>query len=182
MGDFASSLRFGKIGESTIAEWFKKKGYSALPVYEKQTDEGKGPQLYTPLEALIAPDILVFNKSRGVFWIEAKHKTAFTYHRKTGEWNTGIDQRHYDDYLQVAQVSPWPIWLLFLHEAGRAKDTPPGKISPTGLFGQELLWLDAHIHHRHGNWGNGGMVYWTNTALKKIATLKEVKEAIAQDA
>ena len=172
---FSSTLRFGKIGESAIAEWFKRKGYSALPVYEKEISEGKGPQLYTPVASLIAPDLVVLRGDGRVFWIEAKHKTAFTWHRNTQTWNTGIDLRHYEDYLKVAQVSPWPIWLLFLHEDGVAKDTPEGQISPTGLFGGELIYLSKNEHHRHENWGRSGMVYWTDTTLKLLATLDEVK-------
>lgn len=179
MSVFEQTLQFGKLGESAIANWFKRRGYSALPIYEKQINEGKGPQLFAPNECLIAPDLLVFNKDTNkVFWIEAKHKSAFTYHRITQAWNTGIDLVHYADYLKVLELSPWPVWLLFLHEEGMAKDTPPGKESPTGLYGGELGFLHANEHHRHDNWGHGGMVYWTDTTLTKLATLEEVYAAV----
>ena len=42
----------------------------------------------------------------------------------TGHWVTGIDLRNYEDYLRVQAISPWPIWLLFLHFDGQAKDYP----------------------------------------------------------
>ena len=176
MDSFAHTFRFGCIGESAIATWFKHLGYSALPVYEKEMNTGKGPQLFAPDRELIAPDLLVFNKDTNkVFWIEAKHKSAFTWHRITQTWNTGIDQKHYDHYLSVNEVSPWPIWLLFLHEEGQAKDTPPDKISPTGLFGGELGFLNENIHHTHDNWGRSGMVYWAHETLKLVASLNEVR-------
>lgn len=170
MSNFQRNLAFGKIGESLIANWLKRRGYTVLPVYEKEISKGKGPQLFTPNENLIAPDLFAFNgiKDRA-FWIEAKHKSAFTWHRISRQWLTGINLRHYYDYLKVARESPWPVWLLFLHQDGQAKDSPPG--CPTGLFGQELGYLQQHEHHR---WNEGGMVYWADTILEKLATLEEV--------
>ena len=97
--NFAECLEVGKAGESAIAGWFKRKGYCILPVYEKEINEGKGPQLFTPLVSLIAPDLLIFNATK-IFWVEAKHKEAFTWHRICQRWVTGIDLRHYKDYLE----------------------------------------------------------------------------------
>lgn len=168
---FAEMSEFGFAGESAIAEWLKRHGYTILPVYEKILDTGKGPQLYTPDGDLVAPDLLVFRGER-VLWIEAKRKTAFSWHRNTGRWVTGIDLRHYEDYCRVADCAPWPVWLLFLHEGGQAKDSPPG--SPGGLFGNTLEHLRAHENHRHENWGSGGMVYWNIDELNPMAELSEV--------
>lgn len=158
-------------GETAIAEWLKGRGYSVLPVYEKVFDTGKGPQLYTPRTALIAPDLLVYRGNK-VLWIEAKHKTAFSWHRKTGQWVTGIDLRHYADYCKVAAEAPWPVWLLFLHDGGQAKDSPAN--SPAGLFGNELAYLREHENHRHENWGNSGMVYWAIEHLRLLASPTEL--------
>lgn len=33
---------------------------------------------------------------------------------------------------------------------------------------------DQHEHHRHKNGGRGGMVYWQDTTLRKIAELSDV--------
>lgn len=175
MNNFERQLKFGKAGESLIANWLKRKGYSVLPVYEKEISEGKGPQVFTASGNFIAPDLLVFGSENDkVWWIEAKHKNAFTWHRITERWVTGIDLRHYQNYLRVQELSPWPVWLFFLQRDGRAKDTPPGKISPTGLYGNSLNYLEDHENHRHDNWGRSGMVYWANSTLKKIATLEQV--------
>lgn len=170
MTAFADTLEYGHAGESAIAGWLKSYGYTILPVYEKIFDTGKGPQLYTPECELIAPDLLVYRGER-VLWVEAKRKSAFTMHRKTGHWVTGIDLRHYEDYCRVADCAPWPVWLLFLQEGGQAKDSPPD--SPAGLFGRELSYLREHEHHRHDNWARG-MVYWNYADLKKMAELTEV--------
>lgn len=172
---FEQQLAFGKAGESLIANWLKRKGYSVLPVYEKEMTEKKGPQVFTLATSLIAPDLLVFGcETDKTWWIEAKHKAAFTWHRKSSQWVTGIDLSHYADYLKVQVLSPWPIWLFFLQRSGKAKDTPQGKVCPTGLYGNSITFLQGRENHRHANWGKSGMVYWGEKTLTKLAKLDEV--------
>jgi len=168
---FSASLDYGKAGESAIARWLRGRGLSVLPVYEKIVHEGKGPQLFTPDKPLIAPDLFVFGKGNA-YWMEAKHKTAFSWHRITGRWVTGIDLRHYADYCEIDDSTPWPVWLLFLHEGGQAKDSPPN--SPAGLFGETLSKLRLCENHRHENWGTSGMVYWARESLRHLAPLAEL--------
>jgi hypothetical protein len=169
---FAKQLAYGQIGEGLIARWYKRQGYTILPIYEIEINTGKGPRLFAPERQLIAPDIFIF-KSSQCYWIEAKHKTAFSWHRITNQWVTGIDLVHYVDYCTVDDVTPWPVWLTFLHEGGQAKDSP--EVSPSGLFGGSLEYLRRHENHRHPNWGKGGMVYWSIGSLRKLATIEQVK-------
>lgn len=175
---FHESLVMGQAGESAIAGWLKRKGFAVMPVYEKIMDTGKGPQLFMAETELIAPDLFVFHPdNKKVLWIEAKHKTAFTWHRITGRWTTGIDLRHYRDYCRVADLSPWPVWLMFLHQGGQAKDSPPD--SPSGLFGNTLDYLKDNVNHTHANWGPSGMVYWAVGNLRQLATLEDVVQITA---
>ena len=169
---FKENLIAGKVGESRIASWLRQRGQSVLPVYELIKNQGKGPVLLLPDRPLIAPDMFVF--SRDAWWIEAKHKAAFTWHRLSGKWTTGIDLRHYRDYCEVDQLTPWQVWLLFLHEEGCAKDSPAG--CPSGLFGNKLGYLKKHENHRSEKWGKSGMVYWAVDHLKKMASLAEIRE------
>jgi len=165
---FKEQLKFGQIGEGKISQWLMDKGFSILPVYEKIIDSGKGPQLYFPNgKKLIAPDMFIF-KGNNAFWIEAKHKTAFSWHRISKRWVTGIDLRHYTDYLEVDDNTEWPVVLFFLHRGGQAKDSPAE--SPQGLFGNKLSFLRKNESHRHQNWGNSGMVYWSIDKLKCYGT------------
>jgi len=168
---FDARLSFGKAGESHIAMYFRGRGFGVLPVYEKTDTEKKGPQIFLPVGSLISPDLLVFRNDR-VFWIEAKHKTAFSWHRMTSQWVTGIDRRHFSEYLQVAQQTPWPVWLVFLHIGGAAKDSPTE--SPAGLFGNDIRKLALSINHQHDGWGASGMVYWAIDSLILIAPLSAV--------
>lgn len=171
---FQRALHTGKVGESLIACWLRSLGYNVMPVYEIEIDAGKGPRLFAAQGELIAPDMFVFKETR-VRWVEAKHKSAFTWHRNTQRWVTGIDMKHYEHYLGISQVSPWPVYLMFLHQGGQAKDSPPN--SPAGLFGGELSHLRENENHRHGNWGKGGMVYWSHDTLTRYATLDQVLAA-----
>lgn len=172
---FDEALRAGKIGEGLIARWFRRRGFNVIPVYEKEIQEGKGPTLFTatPGPILISPDMLVFNAT-SASWIEAKTKSAFTWYRVGECWQTGINLAHYEDYLKIIPLAPFPLHLAFLHLDGRAKDTPAGMHSPTGLFWNKLDYLKDHVDHFSLNHGWSGMVYWDIADLVKIADLEDI--------
>lgn len=163
------------MGESIIAKWLNRCGWNVLPAYEVETHSGKGPRLFTVERGkLITPDMLIF-KNRNIRWIEAKTKSAFTWHRISESFQTGIDRRHWQSYISVSEVTPFPVWLLFLHEPGQnAKDTPAGMKSPSGLYGQEITKLCENVDHEHKNHGRSGMVYWRESVLLKLCTYEEV--------
>ena len=156
MSQFEKQLAVGKVGESEIAEWLKRKGHHILPVYEIEKGQYAGPAVYTSSGGnLIAPDMLCFGKGRTT-WVEAKHKEAFTFYRIGQCWNTGIDIHHFEQYKQIDALCEWDVWLLFLHKGGQAKDSMP---SPAGLFGGPLRRLKdsyCHMSDRHAK----GMIYW----------------------
>lgn len=162
---FEEKLEFGKAGEKVIIDWLCRSGYSVLPV-EKASWGNGGPRIYQANSSLVAPDLLVLQFG----WIEAKTKSAFTWHRISQSWQTGIDVYYYNQYIEAARKSCMPIYLFFLQLPGQAKDSPSG--CPTGLYGGDLTYLQEHEHHRHSNWGKGGMVYWAESMLKKFADLE----------
>lgn len=168
---FEEKLSFGQTGESLIARWLRRQGSTVLPVYEKIINTGKGPQVFLPSGSLIAPDLLMWNGD-DVAWVEAKHKSAFSWHRNTERWVTGIDLRHYKDYCRIDDETPWRVWLMFLHRGGTAKDSPP---SHAGLFAADLRFLRENENHRSMNWGRSGMVYWAEDKLDKICELDDVE-------
>ena len=178
---FNDNLSFGKLGEGLIASWLRSRGQYVLPAYEIEMQEGKGPRLFAPDREYITPDLLVFN-SDGVRWIEAKHKSVFTWHRISNRWTTGIDRNHYQEYIALAEDWPWEIWLLFLHEkdepAPRDKPYPSG-LCPVGLFGNNLLVLKETVNHEHAGWGRHGIVYWAEDKLIKLASIEKIKESSA---
>lgn len=184
---FAEKLAIGKVGESLIARYLMSRGHSVLPVYEIEKSHGKGPQLFSSKRETVAPDMLMFTNG-GVFFIEAKHKSVFTWHRNSGQWTTGIDLRHYGEYLKVAKSTQLPVWLMFYH-----KNTTPDQRDvqhgcpaecPTGLFCGEIFSLVIDENHRSlpfnparefvGH-GHSGMVYWKESTLRKIASVEEVE-------
>lgn len=132
--EFEVYLEDGKVGESEIAWNIMRRGYTVLPVYEIQKGQYKGPSAYTPDGgSIVAPDMLAFNGKRTA-WVEAKHKSSFTWWRAGQVWETGIDLHHYYDYMKLIEISGWPVWLMFLHKKGVLAPQSPGE-SPTGLFG-----------------------------------------------
>ena len=177
---FADKLSYGQIGEGEIGRWIRARGNCVLPVYEKQINEGKGPRFFTPNGEYAAPDMFILPAG---MWVEAKRKGVFSWHRKTKSWLTGINLPHYEGYRATQRESQCPVWLLFLHESciPDPRDIQAGCPSrcPTGLFGGSLDHLTRHEHHRHSNWGTGGMVYWAICDLQKLAELHELKGSVA---
>ena len=163
----------GFIGESLIARWLNSRGWNVLPAYQVESDEGKGPRLYLAnFQQRITPDMLVF-KDMEFRWIEAKTKSAFTWYRKTGTWQTGINRRHWRDYQAVRIETGLEIWILFLHQPGSAaKDTPTGMVSPSGLYGREILDLQKSVDHESDICGS--KVYWNMRTLIRMATWEDI--------
>lgn len=184
---FARKLEAGRLTEGLIAQWLMARGSSVMPAYEVEQSSGKGPQLFGADGNLVAPDMLVFS-NKGIQWIEAKHKSVFTWHRISRQWTTGIDLRHYGDYLNVAKQTKLPVWLLFFHRESTpsADDLQQGcpPECPTGLFGGELFSLVVCENHRTPRFdpsrtgmkghGKSGMVYWAADQLRLLATRQEV--------
>lgn len=190
---FAKQLATGKVAEGLIAKWLQARGSAVMPAYEIEISRGKGPQLFCREGEFVAPDMLVFNHD-GLLWIEAKHKSVFTWYRRGKRWTTGIDLRHYDDYLKVQARTKLPVWLLFYHRESipadrdlRYDECP--RECPTGLFGNslEVLSQPANISHdcpaydesREGIVGHGrsGMIYWAVSSLKRLASKERVEDA-----
>jgi hypothetical protein len=165
VSNFNEQLEFGQVAESKIAKWLIGRGCHVLPAYQILEKKSNGPQLFTNEGEFVTPDMLVFCVA-GAIWIEAKHKTAFSYHRKTERFVTGIDLHHWRDYLRVKSLTSIDCWLVFNHLGGSAKDSPP---SPSGLFAGEVGRLQDCINHTHENWGRHGMVYWAIDSLTKIS-------------
>jgi len=173
---FSENLDVGKVAEGAISMWLQSRGHCVLPIYEVAKGNYKGPQLYTGGEGLIAPDMLAM-KGGKVLWIESKHKTGFTFWRIGQVFETGIDLRHYRDYIEIRRETMFPVWLLFLHKGGQVKDSPE---SPPGLYGNDIDVLRANESHRDDRHGRSGMVYWTREcdggALRYIADYDEVTQ------
>ena len=172
---FEEALQVGLIGEGLCAAWWQAFGWHILPAYEIEADSGKEPRLFMATqERLITPDMLCIKGDKAC-WAEAKTKSAFTWHRKTETFQTGIDRRHWRDYLKVSESQSFPMWLMFVHRAGQvAKNTPPGMESPSGLYAQDIVKLRATIDHEHANYGPSGMVYWRESAFKRLCDYEEL--------
>ena len=195
---FSRQLGVGQVAEGLIARWLMARGASVMPAYEIEQSSGKGPQLFSQEGDFVAPDMLVFSH-KGIQWVESKHKSVFTWHRVSKRWTTGIDLRHYGDYLQVAKQTSVPVWLLFFHRESTPSvdDRRHGcpQECPTGLFGGELFSLVVLENHRAPHFdptrtgitghGRSGMVYWAVDQLRMLASKEEVlsiAKAIGRDA
>lgn len=177
---FSQQLAIGQLGESLIAQWLRRLGWNVLPAYEKEIDNGKGPRLFTAHNTqLVSPDLFIMRR-QSFMWVEAKHKTRFSWYGIGGYFVTGIDIRHFEDYCKVADTTELPVWLLFLHREAatwpddiRKRNAPP--TCPVGLFGQDINVLRSKCSHRSDKHGPSGMVYWRPyNHLRFLATLESM--------
>ena len=183
---FRDAFATGRLSESRIARWLiHEEHWNVLPAYDLELPTGKGPRLFTPEGELVVPDLLAM-KLHGneclLAWYEAKHKTHFTWYRRARCWQTGIDLRHYLDYLKVQEQTQREVYLCFFHErstpsaSDRANGSP--SVCPTGLYRQSLHVLTAQEDHR-GEYRRDGrrypMVYWNERDLVRVATVEQVK-------
>lgn len=175
---FREALDVGRVGESLISRWLQKRGCVVVPAYEIEINQGKGPRVFLSTGQLVAPDLLCIKPGESITWIEAKHKTVFSWYRKRQRWETGIDHRHWLDYCKVEEKTKLPVWLMFLHRESEPwkGDRPylPSGVDrcPVGLFGISLK--SAKETFRFAPQHASGMVYWPHTKLQKLATLSEV--------
>jgi hypothetical protein len=182
MGNFDDALKFGKTGEGYLARYLIRSGFNVLPVYEIEQGQYKGPSVYSSCGRLVAPDMMAFS-SRVEFegekccFLEAKTKSAFTWHRITQRFTTGISRQHFYDYLKIQQNAPFTVWLMFLQlDKVAAKDSPHG---PSGLYGASVEWLSRKINHEHiAEDERKSMVYWAEQDLRYIASLDEVANGV----
>jgi hypothetical protein len=173
---FQRNLAFGQIAETDIAKWLIRRGVVVLPIYDVEYETGKGPRVFSCAGNLAAPDLLVWCK-QGIRWIEAKHKTTFTWYRKTREWQTGIDLPHWQDYCRCQDNTNVETWLLFLHRSAEPASQDRGHCQgqcPIGLFGNKIAELRNPEPRSDARGSYRGMVYWPKSRLKKIAPLNEV--------
>lgn len=174
---FQKNLAWGQLAETDIAKWLVSRGNTVVPAYDIEYHTGKGPRAFHIGGQFAVPDLLVFD-ARKVLWIEAKHKTTFSWYRKSYEWQTGIDLKHWRDYLQVRTLTSLDVWLLFLHRSripsqqDLAHDCPAE--CPVGLFGNNIDTLANCADHKSDKHGRSGMIYWAVSDLVFIATLEEV--------
>jgi len=177
MGKFEQQYTYGMVAESAIAKWLLNKGWCVQPVYEIEIHSGKGPRLFTQDGEFVLPDMLTI-KDSNIYWVEAKHKTHFTWYRQTNTWQTGVDLHHFKHYCRVAEITKIPVFLLFLHrEHIPSQEDLINKCPaecPVGLFGKRLDYLINEVDHESLKHGSTGMVYWDYKTLSLIAPLEDL--------
>lgn len=179
---FSQSLAIGQIGESMIARWLNAQNYHVLPVYEKELGSGKGPRFFSNVGELIAPDMQVLNDKGQYVWLEAKMKTCFSFHGSTGRFVTGVNKKHYDDYVLVQNLTRCTVYLFFWHPIGKTRTADVNKWNappecPTGLF---YCPVNTPCNHVMVDLEGVEMIYWAHESLIHMATVEQMRPHLAK--
>lgn len=114
---FEEKLAFGKEGEHEVGDYFLSRGYSLLPLYQFTDD--LAPKVFYEGTAAISPDIFV-SGDNGTFWVEVKTKNRWI--KYNGVLETGLNERHYLEYLKIKNKTALPLYVIFNHK----EDNPNG--------------------------------------------------------
>jgi hypothetical protein len=187
---FKQNLKVGIAGEHVVAAFLQAQGYYVTPAYEVLGQNGKGPRTFGPDRAYVSPDLWCMMHRKGTtygMYLEVKTKKHFTWYRKKRRFETGIDQRLYNEYYALTQHVKMPVYLLFLHWTDEAwavdveKWGAPATV-PGGLFFGNILELDTH--KREGEMRQRGedrpMFYWARDRLDCMATIPQLRYYAAQ--
>lgn len=166
---FSQKMKMGKWGEGIASRYLiERRGATIFPAADYVPDNG-GPRVSSNDRKTVAPDLLVW-EGKHARWIEVKTKSSFSWHRRSGCWETGIDRKYYVEYKSMHDSSPWPVYLMFLQLGESRKDDPVGVPQPSGLYYNSIDILgQLNVARRYE-----GMIYWKITDLIKIAELGEI--------
>lgn len=154
---FEEKLAFGKEGEHEVGEYFMNRGYSLLPLY--QFEDKLAPKIYTNSGVIISPDIFVSGRHKA-FWVEVKTKKRWIKFKGTLE--TGLNNRHYDEYIKIRQNTGLPLYVVFNHK----EDDPNGFFFVDIATPYKRIW--DGINCATGRRISPPLVLWNKEMLTKI--------------
>jgi len=187
---FQQKLKVGAAGESVVSAWLQEQGYFVQPAYEKiGIGTFKGPRTFGPDREYVSPDLFCLIKQEGTahgMYAEVKAKRHFTYYGKKDRFETGIDVRLFDDYLEISKQVALPVYLLFLHWTNDARPMDVMKWGAPPFVPGGLYWGDVqslNITKRTGDMVQRGairpMYYWGREELTYADNVEAI-EKIAQ--
>ena len=170
MATFKENYEYGKVGESLVAKWLRKRGNHIMPVYEKVIEgEFRGPAIFPHVgKPFAAPDMFVFTKTTAM-WVESKRKGLMTFRDVSRTWQVGIKMKDFNNYLNLIKMSPFQVWIFFLVTGGHDEYN---RLSPGGLYCENLANLLETFDHY--DYEESDMIYWNDEDLRKFDTYESV--------
>ena len=137
-----------------------------IPSYDYSGEDGnKAPRMQGLSASLVIPDLDIA-KGGTRRWAEVKVKATALLWRKTGEYQHGIDRRHYEDYLRVEKITGCHVWLFILEE-----DTQTILAESLDKLGEPRFGPQR---------GKGGMMNWSRERFSMkvaVASVPGLKDA-----
>jgi len=167
---FEDRLEHARRVEQDVAAWLMRRNWLVLPVYDysgQQDDKAPKLQAARRRDSLVAPDLLAA-RGGAHLWFEVKWKAAATLHRKTDTLETGLNLRHWRDYVAIKRESGADVWIVFVHEA--EAEIRAAEVSQ--------LARSARIYDG-AKMGRGGMVFFPYRQIKRLCSTRDVLRGAA---
>ena len=164
-------------GELAIKRWLESKGCMISGWQQKCPGDAKGPRMFLPslipkaLEVRLADFVLT--KNGQTIFFELKTKTQWSRYRNRGdELQQGMDANCWSDYKSTSQLPNMQFYIGFLVVG--EQDT-----NNRGLWGEDAGLLSTKIDHgippNYHQHAPSGMVYWSQSVLKRWANWEQIE-------
>lgn len=157
--DFRRNLALGRRWEVAVAAWLKSRGWFLMPDYASLNTDG-APKMAGAQGTMVLPDLLGADHG-AMKWVEVKYRTRVVHFRRLDQMVTGkIEERLWNEYLQVEAKTGIPVWLVFVQQ--RAGE----------VMGAPIRHLARHCHRGIGD--GAGFVNIDYESLDRLASIEDI--------
>ena len=159
--EFYENLGGGRRAEMYASRWLKLQWDKVEDIWKSESADGKGPRY----KGHVLPDFRVSNGNEQRL-IECKLKTIFTYYRKTGYWQEGINLPYWEDYREVSRLMGIPLDLFFINSDKTLPERGAPPVPEAGIYMRDVGILQAGFSAGRGHTWEKKMIYWNLDLFK----------------
>lgn len=154
-----AEFRQGRKFEQDVARHYLLRKYHVERCYLLKDHDGKtkAPMLEGPYAGFRLPDLKVMGGGK-TSWVECKEKEKADWTRYTNQYEHGIGQRCYRDYLKVQEISGLAVYLCV------------GEWSHGLIRIASLVTLGQPRLYNGDKMDAGGMAFWPQERFRLIGT------------
>ena len=154
-----ATFQQGRNGEKIVARLLQQEGWGIVPSYDYSGETNdKAPRLQFLRSGLVIPDLDASHLAYGRIWVEVKTNSEASWYIIGQQYQHGIREKHWNDYIEVQRITRTPVWLYVY------------QLDNQTIYKQAIDILIQHphtrtgTHKRHGK-NAGTYVYFNRDAF-----------------